>query len=102
MSKGNFPSGGQLYLRTFLEGHTSVDGLEQSGTAFQYLLFSQSARSGTYCQISWNAFYLTFWHLFTMGGNDDYCNCLLSLYSLKLLRCLFCVYVFNPWFDYFV
>src|SRR6218665_3029388 len=43
-----------------------------TGTPFRYLLFSQNARSGTYCQISRNAVYLPFRHLFTLGRDDDY------------------------------
>jgi len=49
-----------------------VDGPERSGTPLRYLLFSRNTCSGTYCQISWNDFYLPFRHLFTMGGDDDY------------------------------
>src|SRR6218665_1291783 len=49
-----------------------VDKPERSGTPFRYLLFSRNARSGTYCQISRNAFYLPFRHLFTMVEDDDY------------------------------
>src|SRR6218665_362529 len=50
-----------------------VDELEWSLTSsFRYLLFSRNARSGIYCQISRNAFCLLFWHLLTMGGDDDY------------------------------
>jgi len=43
-----------------------------TGSAFWYLIISQSAHSGTYCQISGNAFNLAFRHLFTMGRNDHY------------------------------
>jgi len=51
---------------------SGVDEPERSGMPFWYLLFSQNACSSTYCQISQNAFYLPFRHLFTMGGEDDY------------------------------
>jgi len=44
---------------------SGVDEPERSGTPFRYLLFSRNARSGTYCQISRNVFYLPFRHLFT-------------------------------------
>jgi len=49
-----------------------VDVLERSGTPFRNLLFIRNSRSGTYCQISRNNFYLPFRHLFTVGGYDDY------------------------------
>src|SRR6218665_1419503 len=42
---------------------SGVDKLERSGTPFLCLLFSRNARSGTYCQISRNAFCLPFRHL---------------------------------------
>jgi len=60
-----------LFFSLFSSG---VDEPQQTGTPFRYLLFtcSRNARSGTYCQISRNAFYLPFRHLFTMGGDDDY------------------------------
>jgi len=51
---------------------SGVDEPERSGTPFRYLLFSRNARSDAYCQISRNAFFLPFRHLFTMGGDDDY------------------------------
>ena len=44
--------------RSLTEQMTSgIDEPERSGTPFRYLLFSRNARSGTYCQISRNAFY---------------------------------------------
>src|SRR6218665_1581018 len=49
-----------------------VDEPERSGTPFRYLLFSRNAHSGTYCQISRDAFYLLLRYLFTMSGDDDY------------------------------
>ena len=51
---------------------SGVDEPERSGTPFRYLSFSRNVRSGTYCQISRNALFLPFRHLFTMGGDDDY------------------------------
>src|SRR6218665_470951 len=35
-----------------------IDESERSGTPSRYLLYCRNARSGTYCQISRNAFYL--------------------------------------------
>src|SRR6218665_2635127 len=53
----------QKIRRSLISG---VDDPERSGTPIRYLLFSRNARSGTYSQINRNAFYLPFWHLFTM------------------------------------
>jgi len=45
-----------------------VDELEWSGAVFRHLVFSRNARSGTYCQISRNALYWAFRHLFVTGN----------------------------------
>jgi len=44
---------------------------ERSGAVFRHLVFSQSARSGTYCQISQNALYWAFRHLFVTGQKGN-------------------------------
>src|SRR6218665_3143976 len=59
-------------VRPCIQCSSGVDEPERSGTPFRYLSFSKNARSGTYCQVTRNAFYLPFRHLFTMSRDDYY------------------------------
>jgi len=85
--------------KSTLRKFSGVDEPEQSRTSFRYLLFSRNARSGTYCQISRNAFYLPFRHLFTMGGDDDDDYEFITASSRKLhnSRCTLHSDVINIW-----
>ena len=55
------------WVHDFKPTSRGVDEPERSGAALRHLVFIRNARSGTYCQISRNALYRAFRHLFVTG-----------------------------------
>src|SRR6218665_1037285 len=60
------------WVHDFKPTSRGVDEPERSGAALRHLVFIRKARSGTYCQISRNALYRAFRHLFVTGQKRSF------------------------------